>query len=123
MVLSIRKISTENTDLAEQGILWFKNLNEPDAYLILPVMATVLNYFNLGVSVICSNNCLSHCVALNYLAWNYQRKRALVHQSIQVILLSAAISPLAVHTPMASWRFRLLDQQLSLRDHAVDGHA
>lgn len=50
MVLSIRKISTENQDLSDQGYLWFKNLNEPDAYLILPILATVLNYFNLGVS-------------------------------------------------------------------------
>ena len=51
MVLSIRKIATENEDLADQGILWFKNLNEPDQYLILPLMATALNYFNLGVSL------------------------------------------------------------------------
>ena len=50
MVLSIRKISTENEDLTGAGMLWFKNLNEPDAYLLLPLIATVLNYFNLGVS-------------------------------------------------------------------------
>jgi membrane protein insertase Oxa1/YidC/SpoIIIJ len=50
MVLSIRKISTENEDLTGAGMLWFKNLNEPDAYLILPLLATCLNYFNLGVS-------------------------------------------------------------------------
>jgi membrane protein insertase Oxa1/YidC/SpoIIIJ len=50
MVLSIRKISTENEDLTGAGMLWFKNLNEPDTYLLLPLMATVLNYFNLGVS-------------------------------------------------------------------------
>lgn len=48
MVLSIRKISTENEDLTGAGMLWFKNLNEPDAYLILPLLATCLNYFNLG---------------------------------------------------------------------------
>lgn len=50
MVLSIRKISFENTDLEGAGMLWFKNLNEPDPYLILPILATALNYFNLGVS-------------------------------------------------------------------------
>jgi membrane protein insertase Oxa1/YidC/SpoIIIJ len=50
MVLSIRKISTENEDLTGAGMLWFKNLNEPDPYLLLPLIATVLNYFNLGVS-------------------------------------------------------------------------
>lgn len=50
MVLSIRKISTENEDLTGAGVLWFKNLNEPDPYLILPLLATCLNYFNLGVS-------------------------------------------------------------------------
>jgi membrane protein insertase Oxa1/YidC/SpoIIIJ len=52
MVLSIRKISFENEDLTGAGILWFKDLNEPDPYLILPVMATMLNYINLGVSLI-----------------------------------------------------------------------
>ena len=50
MVLSIRKISTENEDLTGAGMLWFKNLNETDPYLLLPLIATVLNYFNLGVS-------------------------------------------------------------------------
>lgn len=49
MVLSIRKISYENDDLAGAGVLWFKNLNEADPYLILPLVAAVLNYFNLGV--------------------------------------------------------------------------
>ena len=56
MVLSIRKISHENEDLAGAGIWWFKDLNEADPYLILPIVATVLNYFNLGVS--------SHCLIL-----------------------------------------------------------
>ena len=50
MVLSIRKISFENEDLAGAGMLWFPNLNEPDPYLILPVAAALLNYFNLSVS-------------------------------------------------------------------------
>ena len=50
MVFSIRKIAFENEALAGAGILWFKNLNEPDPYLILPLMACLLNYLNLGVS-------------------------------------------------------------------------
>ena len=29
-------------------MLWFKDLNEPDPYLILPLIATLLNYINLG---------------------------------------------------------------------------
>ena len=49
MVLSIRKISYENDELTGAGILWFKNLNEADPYMILPFVATLLNYFNLGV--------------------------------------------------------------------------
>ena len=48
MVLSIRMICTENQDLTGTGVLWFPNLNEADQYLILPAIATVLNYFNLG---------------------------------------------------------------------------
>lgn len=48
MVLSIRKISFENDDLAGAGMLWFPNLNEPDPYLILPVTAALLNYYNLS---------------------------------------------------------------------------
>jgi membrane protein insertase Oxa1/YidC/SpoIIIJ len=51
MVLSIRKISYENDDLAGTGIWWFKNLNEADPYMILPIVATILNYINLGVSI------------------------------------------------------------------------
>jgi YidC/Oxa1 family membrane protein insertase len=51
MVLSIRKISYENDDLAGAGIWWFKNLNEADPYMILPIVATLLNYINLGVSL------------------------------------------------------------------------
>jgi len=49
MVLSIRKIAFENEDLAGAGIWWFKNLNEADPYMILPLVATILNYINLGV--------------------------------------------------------------------------
>jgi membrane protein insertase Oxa1/YidC/SpoIIIJ len=51
MVMSIRKISFENSDLHGAGILWFKNLNEADPYLILPILSSVLNYFNLTVSI------------------------------------------------------------------------
>ncbi len=58
MVLSIRKISYENDDLAGAGIWWFKNLNEADPYLILPILATILNYINLGVSIQTLNNSL-----------------------------------------------------------------
>lgn len=50
MVMSIRKISFENNDLQGAGILWFKNLNEADPYLILPIFSSVLNYYNLTVS-------------------------------------------------------------------------
>jgi hypothetical protein len=53
MVLSIRKISFENEDLKGAGILWFKDLNEADPYFILPILATILNYFNLGVIFSC----------------------------------------------------------------------
>ena len=48
MVLSIRKVATENEDLTGAGVLWFPDLNAPDSYLILPLIATALNYFNLG---------------------------------------------------------------------------
>ena len=60
MVLSIRKISFENTDLEGAGMLWFPNLNEPDPYLILPLLATALNYFNLGVSALFLMSNLDH---------------------------------------------------------------
>jgi len=50
MVLSIRKISHENEDLRGAGALWFPDLNEADPYLVLPLAAASLNYFNLSVS-------------------------------------------------------------------------
>ena len=50
MVLSIRKISHENDDLHGAGALWFPNLNESDPYLVLPLVAASINYFNLSVS-------------------------------------------------------------------------
>ena len=55
MVLSIRKLSFENNDLTGAGMLWFPNLNEPDPYLILPISAAILNYWNLTVSSISIN--------------------------------------------------------------------
>jgi len=55
MVLSIRKISFENDDLAGAVIWWFKNLIEADPYMILPIVATILNYINLGVSIFLNN--------------------------------------------------------------------
>lgn len=70
MVLSIRKISFENSELENAGIWWFKNLNEADPYLILPIIATILNYMNLGVSS------LNKKVIERY----NEGKRALVHQ-------------------------------------------
>lgn len=48
MVLSIRKIATEQ-DLTNTGVLWFKNLNEADPYMILPILSVALTYYNLGV--------------------------------------------------------------------------
>lgn len=48
MVLSIRKVSTEQDSLTGAGCLWFKDLNEADPYLVLPIIATALNYVNLG---------------------------------------------------------------------------
>jgi membrane protein insertase Oxa1/YidC/SpoIIIJ len=65
MVLSIRKISFENEELTGAGMLWFPNLNEPDPYLILPITAALLNYFNLSVSMPFN---------LIFIAWHHQRK-------------------------------------------------
>lgn len=48
MILSIRKICTENNFLNE-GILWFKNLSEPDPYMILPIISSIITFYNLGV--------------------------------------------------------------------------
>lgn len=50
MVFSIRKISYEQ-DLNNTGILWFKNLNEADPYMILPILSVALTYINLGVYI------------------------------------------------------------------------
>ena len=75
MVLSIRKISYENEELAGAGILWFPNLNEPDPFLILPITSAILNYFNLSVSSI-----FNKFLIFLYLAWNHKRKRTLVRE-------------------------------------------
>ena len=75
MVLSIRKISTENEDLTGAGAFWFPNLNEPDPYMLLPFMATALNYFNLGVSQLLVANRF-------HIERNYERERALVCEQI-----------------------------------------
>ena len=112
MVLSIRKISTENDDLTGQGVLWFKNLNEPDPYLLLPAIATILNYINLGVST--PNN--------TFVAWDHQRKWALVRKSIPIVFPSTLILPSSFHPPMASRRIRVLDQLLLIRASAADNH-
>ena len=47
MIFSIRKISFEH-NLTGEGMLWFKNLNEPDPYMILPIAAALITYYNLG---------------------------------------------------------------------------
>ena len=54
MVMSVRKMCYETDALTGAGILWFTNLNAADPYFILPVVATALNYFNLGVSIFMS---------------------------------------------------------------------
>lgn len=52
MIFSIKKISAEE-NLTNTGILWFKNLNEPDPYMVLPILAVGITYYNLGVSYNC----------------------------------------------------------------------
>lgn len=100
MVLSIRKISFENEDLAGAGMLWFKDLNEPDPYLILPVTAAMLNYFNLSVSIY---------FLIIFIARHHERERALVYQQIQDLFQCLVIFPFTVHSHMASRRLPLLD--------------
>lgn len=51
MILAIRKLSYEQ-DMSNSGMLWFKNLNESDPYMILPIIAVIITYYNLGVSII-----------------------------------------------------------------------
>lgn len=47
MVMAVRKISYEEDSMQGAGMLWFPNLNEADPYLVLPLLAAGLNYFNL----------------------------------------------------------------------------
>ncbi len=47
MIFSIRKIAYDE-DLTDTGMLWFKNLNEPDNYYILPILSAFLTYVNIG---------------------------------------------------------------------------
>lgn len=47
MIMSIRKIAYEQ-NLENSGILWFTNLNQPDPYMILPLISVGLTYYNLG---------------------------------------------------------------------------
>lgn len=47
-VISIRQmIRSGDLDLTEEGTLWFKNLQEPDPYYLLPIIATVSSYTSL----------------------------------------------------------------------------
>ena len=48
MVFSIRKICVEQEGLAGTGALWFRDLNEMDPYMVLPLIAALLNYYNLN---------------------------------------------------------------------------
>lgn len=64
MVLSIRKVCYESSDMTNAGIWWFPNLSEPDPYFILPITAAVLNYFNLSVS--CPDSLILSTLARNY---------------------------------------------------------
>lgn len=111
MVLSIRKISFENEELSDAGIWWFKNLNEPDPYLILPIIATVLNYVNLGVSFLKIKKCIER---------NNKRKRALVCKQIQIIFLSTSISTFTIYSRLASRSFYLLDSQFIICTYAIE---
>ena len=115
MVLSIRKISTENEDLTGAGALWFPNLNEADPYMLLPFMATALNYFNLGVSQLSLANHL-------HLERNHERERALVCEQIQVILPDSSVLPSAIHVSVASGSVRILDLKLPLRGIPGNSH-
>lgn len=51
MIFSIKKISADE-NLTNCGILWFKNLNEPDPYMILPILSVAITYYNLGVRLV-----------------------------------------------------------------------
>ena len=112
MVLSIRKISFENEELTGAGMLWFPNLNEADPYLVLPITAALLNYFNLSVSTHFSSNFL-------FLARYHERKWALVHQQIPYLLQCALVFPSTFHPHLACWCLPVLDQQQWLHGGSV----
>lgn len=117
MVLSIRKISFENDDLAGAGCLWFPNLNEADTTMVLPLISTVLNYINLSVSP-------ALLMTLNFCpARNQQRERTLVDQSIQVIFRRSVDLPFAIHTLVALGCLRVLDKLKYVRHDPADNHA
>jgi hypothetical protein len=113
MVLSIRKVATEEESMTGAGMWWFKNLNDPDPYLILPVVATILNYINLGVSNLSSKFMI--CVARNN-----KGERALVREPLPVFLPSTAVLPPALHARLARRRLSVLDRFLVLRDAATN---
>jgi membrane protein insertase Oxa1/YidC/SpoIIIJ len=50
MIMSIRKISYEQ-NLENTGMLWFTNLNQPDPYMILPLISLGLTYYNMGKGI------------------------------------------------------------------------
>lgn len=52
-IWGVRALCARNKELADGGVLWFKNLTEADPYMILPVISMGLTYFNLqkGVTV------------------------------------------------------------------------
>lgn len=51
MIFSIRKISFDE-NLINEGVLWFRNLNEPDPYMVLPIVSVLMTYYNLGVKIL-----------------------------------------------------------------------
>ena len=122
MILSIRMIATENEDLTGAGMLWFKNLNEADPYLILPMIATALNYFNLGVSLTIKYCYLIFDKINLSVERNYKRERALVCEPIQIRLPGAAVLPLAIHSCLASGRLDLLGREFGVRRDVADSN-
>ena len=122
MILSIRMIATENEDLTGAGMLWFKNLNEADPYLILPMIATALNYFNLGVSLTIIFCYLIFDKIYLSVERNYKRERALVCEPIQIRLPGAAVLTLAIHSCLASGRLDLLGREFGVRRDVADSN-
>ena len=88
------------------------------------MIATVLNYFNLGVSILKNNPRPLHSISDHSYstARHHERQRALVRQSFPFLLPSLAILPLAIHALVASWCLCLLDFKLNFRGHPADNH-